>query len=347
VIPSTDVRSPEPPPDLGGPKETGFPWRKLVALIPVVALLWVLYFVRIPYFVISPGPAQDVLPLIHVSGRTVYPTDGHLLLTAVNLGQPNVFEAVWAWLDSTEAVVPERDFLAPGESQQQEVRRQLSEMDTSKIDAAYVALHTYADYPAHHGKGVLVESVLPGTPAEGKLFAGDLIESIDGRPVQDPDGLSSMIRAAGVGRELTIRIRAGKQTHDVRLKPARVRGVSYPVIGVSAVENFPFPLSIDSGEIGGPSAGLMWTLGLADLLTPGDLTGGKVIAGTGTIDLDGKVGPIGGISQKVIAAERAGAKVFLAPTQDAPEARRVVRHMVVVSVATFMDAVRYLQQQGS
>jgi PDZ domain-containing protein len=347
-MPSADIRSAEPPPpDLGGPKETRFPWRKLVVLIPIVALLWVLYFVRIPYFVISPGPAQDVLPLIHVSGQTVYPTDGHLLLTAVNLGQPNVYEAVRAWLDGTEAVVPERDFLAPGESQQQEVRRQLSEMDTSKIDAAYVALHAYAGYPEHHGKGVLVESVLPGTPAEGKLFAGDLIQSIDGEPVQDPDGMSSMIRAAGVGHELTIRIRAAKQTHDVRLRPARVRGVSYPVIGVSAVENFPFPLTIESGDIGGPSAGLMWTLGIADLLTPGDLTGGKVIAGTGTIDLEGKVGPIGGIDQKVIAAERAGAKLFFAPTQDAPEARRAARRIVVVSVATFSDAVRYLQQHGS
>src|SRR5438034_2701889 len=206
VMPSTDLRSEEPPPPrLGGPKETLFPWRKLLALIPVVALLWVLYFIRIPYFVISPGPAQDVLPLIHVDGRTVYPPGGHLLLTAVNLGQPNVYEALWAWLDTAETVVPERDFLAPGESEQQEVRRQLSEMDTSKIDAAYVALHAYTGYPAHHGQGVLVESVLPGTPADGKLFAGDLIQSIDGKPVQDPDALSNMIRTAGVGRALTIR----------------------------------------------------------------------------------------------------------------------------------------------
>jgi PDZ domain-containing protein len=124
----------------------------------------------------------------------------------------------------------------------------------------------------------------------------------------------------------------------------RVKGISYPVIGVAGVENFPFPLTIDSGNIGGPSAGLMWTLGLADLLTPGDLTGRKTIAGTGTIDLEGKVGPIGGIGEKVIAAERAGAKVFFAPTQDAPEARRAADHIVIVAVATFMDAVKYLQQ---
>ena len=321
-------------------------WRKLVFLIPVVALAWILYFVPIPYFVISPGPAQDVLPLIHVDQQTVYPTDGHMLLTAVNLQQPNVYEALWAWADSSEAVVPEGDILAPGESQEQEVRRALSEMDTSKIDAAYVALRAYAGYPARHGKGVLVESVLPRTPADGKLFAGDLIESVNGKTVNDPDELGTEIRGAGVGTEVTLRIKAGGETHDISLRPVRVKGIAYPVIGVSGVANFPFPLTIDSGNIGGPSAGLMWTLGLADLLTPGDMTGGKTIAGTGTIDLDGNVGPIGGIVEKVIAAERAGARIFFAPAQDAPEARSAADRIVVVPVRTFSDAVRYLQQHA-
>jgi PDZ domain-containing protein len=341
---SVDVGSLPPRPDVPGQQDSAFRWSRLIALIPVTTLAWILYFVHIPYFVISPGPAQDVLPLIHVDEQTVYPARGHLLLTAVNLQQPNVYEALWAWADSAQAVIPERDILAPGESQQQEARRQLSEMDTSKIDAAYVALRAYANYPAEHGKGVLVESVLPGSPADGKLYAGDLIESVDGEPVDDPEELGTLIRAAGVGRSVTIRIKAVEETHDVSIRPTRVRGIAYPVIGVAGVENFPFPLSIDSGNIGGPSAGLMWTLGLADLLTPGDLTGGKTIAGTGTIDLEGNVGPIGGIAEKVIAAERAGAKVFFAPRQDAPEARQAADRMVIVPVGTFMEAVRYLQQ---
>jgi PDZ domain-containing protein len=345
VIPATDVRPTEPPPpDDAGPGGPSGRWHRFVVLVPILALAWILYFVPIPYFVISPGPAQDVIPLIHIEDRTVYATDGHLLLTAVNLQQPNVYEALWGWLDSTQAVLPEGDILAPGETQQQEVRRQLSEMDTSKIDAAYVALQAYANYPAQHGKGVLIESVLPGTPAEGRLFAGDLIESVDGKPIDTPDELGVLIRAAGVAKSVSIRIKAGGETHDVSVRPVRVKGIAYPVIGVSAVENFPFPLTIDSGNIGGPSAGLMWTLGLADLLTPGDLTGRKTIAGTGTIDLEGTVGPIGGIAEKVIAAERAGAKVFFAPTQDAPEARRAADHIVIVAVATFTDAIKYLQQ---
>jgi PDZ domain-containing protein len=316
----------------------------LIALVPVAALAWVLYLVPIPYFVISPGPAQNVLSLIHIEEQAVYPAQGRLLLTAVNLRQSNVYQALWAWADSTQAVVPEGEILVPGESPEQEVRRQLSEMDTSKIDAAYVALRAFANYPEEHGKGVLVESVFPGSPADGKLFAGDLIESVDGEPIDDPEELGNLIREAGVERTVTVRIRAVEETHDVSIRPARVQGVDYPIIGVAGVENFPFPLSIESGNIGGPSAGLMWTLGLADLLTPGDLTGGKTIAGTGTIDLEGNVGPIGGIAEKVIAAERAGARVFFAPRLDAPEARRVADRMAVVPVATFMDAVRYLQQ---
>jgi PDZ domain-containing protein len=219
-------------------------------------------------------------------------------------------------------------------------------MDTSKIDAAVVALTKYADYPDQHGTGVLVESVLPGSPADGKLFAGDLITTVDGKAVDDPDQLGELIRAAGVGHPLSFHVEAAGEEHSIDVAPAMIQGLNFPAVGIGAVANFPFPLDIDSGEIGGPSAGLMWTLGLIDVLTPGDLTGGKTIAGTGTIDLDGTVGPIGGISEKVVAAERAGAAVFFAPVQDAPDARSVAGHMTIVPVKTYQDAVTWLEQNG-
>src|SRR5436305_14675441 len=135
-----------------------------------------------------------------------------------------------------------------------------------------------------------------------------------------------MIRSAGVGHSLTFEIQAAGETHRLQLAPATIKGLDHPAIGIGSVANFAFPLDIQSGNIGGPSAGLMWTLGLVDLLTPGDLTGGPVVAGTGTIDLTGKVGPIGGISQKVVAAERAGATVFFAPAEAASQARPVRHH---------------------
>jgi PDZ domain-containing protein len=316
--------------------------RRLTFLIPLFALAYIGYVVRLPYFVIAPGPASDVEPLIHIQDHQTYQSDGHLLLTAVTLQQPNVYQAVGAWLSPSESVVPERDILGPGQTPQQETQVALSQMDTSKIDAAVVALRKYANYPAEHGDGVLVEDVFPGTPSDGKLFAGDLITDMDGAKVDSVELVSTKIKEVGVGHPLHFTVTAGGQTRQVTVAPVLVKDVSYPIIGVSLVESFPFPLTIDSGDIGGPSAGLMWTLGLIDVLTPGDLTGGHTIAGTGTIAPDGTVGPIGGIEQKVVAAERAGATAFFAPATEASDARSVAHDMTIVSVKTYTDAVQYL-----
>lgn len=317
---------------------------KLVYLLPVVTLLFILSLIRLPYFVLRPGPAQDVETLIHIRQHQTFPSQGHLLLTSVSYYRPNVYQAIGAWLDSTEAVVPEKDVLPPGQTQEQEFQQALSQMDTSKIDAAVVALTRYAGYPEQHGPGLLVEDVFPKTPVEGKIFAGDVITAVDGRSVNDPDQLGSLIQAAGVGHALTFTIEAGGKTRRVSVAPAKVPGVDHPVIGVSLVNNFPFPLTIDSGNIGGPSAGLMWTLGLADLLTPGDLTGGRTVAGTGEITVEGKVLPIGGVEEKVVAAERAGATIFFVPVKDAAAARSVANRIVLVPVSTYLDAITYLQR---
>jgi Lon-like protease len=326
-------------------EETRRPWGgRLVYLLPVVTLLFILSMIRLPYFVLRPGPAQDVEPLIHISQHQTYPSQGHMLLTSVSYYKPNVYQAFGAWIDPAESVVPERDLLAPGQSQEQEFKQALSQMDTSKIDAAVVALTRYAGYPENHGPGLLVEDVVPKTPAEGKLFAGDLITMVDGRSVDDPDALGSMIRSAGVGHSLTFTVQAGGTTRRVVLAPVKVPRIDHPIIGVSLVNNFPFPLSIDSGNIGGPSAGLMWTLGMVDLLTPGDLTGGRTIAGTGQITVDGKVLPIGGVPEKVVAAERAGATIFFVPVDDAAGARSVAKTIVLVPVRTYLDAITYLQR---
>jgi PDZ domain-containing protein len=318
---------------------------KLVYLLPVAVLLFILSMIRLPYFVLKPGPAKDVETLIHVSGHQTFPSRGHLLLTSVSFYRPNVYQVFGAWLDPAESVLPERDLLSPGQTQEQEFQSALSQMDTSKIDAAVVALTRYAGYPNKHGRGLLVENVFPKTPAEGKLFAGDLITEIDGRKVDDPDQAGSLIRAAGVGRSLTLTVEAGGKTRRVTVAPAKIPGVDRPVIGVSLVNNFPFPLTIESGNIGGPSAGLMWTLGLIDVLTPGDLTGGRTIAGTGEITVEGKVLPIGGVQEKVVAAERAGATIFFVPVDDASAARSVAKKILLIPVRTYLDAVAYLERQ--
>ena len=314
-------------------------------VVPILVLAFVLNFIRLPYFVFQPGPAQDVIPLIHVEERQVYPTQGRFLLTAVSFFQPNVYEVFRAWIDSTQEVVPQSYLLAPGQTQEEETRVALSQMDTSKIDAAVVALSAEANYPDQHGTGALVESVLPGSPADGKLFAGDLILSIDGEAVGTVEDVGPHIQGAAAGHALKFTVEAGGVRQDVEVAPALMAGFDHPIIGVGLVDNFPFPVTIDSGGIGGPSAGLMWTLGLTDVLTPGDLTGGRTIAGTGTIDLEGKVGPIGGIEEKVAAAERAGAVLFFAPMDNAAAAESVARDMVIVPVQTYQQALDYLSQQ--
>jgi Lon-like protease len=310
----------------------------------IAAIAVALLYVRLPYFVFQPGPAQDVEPLIHLPAEKVHPSQGHFLLTAISYYQPNLYQVIGAWLSPTEAVVPQSYLLAPGQSQQQETRVALSEMDQSKIDAAFVALMKYADYPKQHGDGALIESVGPGTPAGGKLFAGDLITAIDGKPIHRSADVAPPILAAGAGHPVMFTVTAAGQTRQVSVAPVlmKVNGVDRPIVGISVVDNFPFALTISSGNIGGPSAGLMWTLGLIDLLTPGDLTGGRTIAGTGTIQIDGTVGPIGGIEQKVAAAERSHAVAFFAPTTEAAAARAVAHGMRIVPVTTYTDALAYL-----
>jgi PDZ domain-containing protein len=314
-------------------------------LIPVATLAFILYFVHLPFYVLGPGPARDVEPLIHVTGTRVYESQGHFLLTAVTFDRANVYGMLRAWTNAERSVVPERDILGPGRTEEEEFRVARSEMDTSKIDAAIVALSLYAGYPDRRRPGALVERVFADTPAEGKLFAGDVIRSVDGRPVAGPGELGERIVQAGPGRPLRLTVGGRPDgTVNVTVTPERrrIEGKPRTIIGVSLFPNFPFPLTIESGQIGGPSAGLMWALGLTDVLTAGDLTGGRTIAGTGAIDYNGLVYPIGGVAEKVVAARRAGADLFFVPVQDAAAARRAAGGIAVVAVTTFRDALDHL-----
>jgi PDZ domain-containing protein len=320
------------------------PWRLLAIGVALVALAFVLFVVRLPYFVFSPGPTENVVEHISVDGATTYPTNSELLLTTVYYRQANLFQILDAWIDPAESVVPRDQVIPPGVTQEENLRVARAQMDNSQVDATIVALSKYANYPANHGQGVLVENVYAETPSEGKLFPGDVITEVDGSPVNSADDVGARIQAAGVGTPLQFTVVAGGKTQTIEIVPAKVEDVDRPVIGVSLVQNFPFTVDFTAGNIGGPSAGLMWTLGLGDLLTPGDLSGGIVIAGTGTIAPDGTVGPIGGVEEKVVAAERAGATVFFAPVQDAKAARAVADHITVVPVATYDQALNYLER---
>ncbi|HEX9124122.1 MAG TPA: S16 family serine protease [Actinomycetota bacterium] len=323
-------------------------YRRLAfVLVPLVVVFVVATTVWLPYYSLGPGPAREVEPLIHVSGHPVYGSQGRFVMTSIRFSQLTALGVFLAWLDPTRSVVARSTFYAPGETTQQEEQRALSQMDQSKLAAAYVVLSRITGYPKEHGRGVLVVGTQAGCAADGNLFPGDLITRIDGAPVTGRNQASRLIDRAASGQRLSFDVRAAGQSEQVDLVRRPCGGQQEPLVGVSLIPNFPFRVLIESGDIGGPSAGLMWALGLYDLLTPGDLTGGRMIAGTGEIGLDGTVYPIAGIGDKIVAAAKAGADVFFVPKDNAAEAQPAGDHgMTLVTVASFQDALGYLERSG-
>ncbi|MGH2740574.1 MAG: YlbL family protein [Actinomycetota bacterium] len=318
--------------------------RALLVLAPATALAVSLYAVDLPLFAVGPGPIREVSPLIQITGTRTYPTTGRLVFPTVTVGRVNSYEAIAAWLDAAVDVLPERAILPPGQTDQQHAQLTLSQMDESKIAAVAVALSHLTNYPKEHGPGVLIQDVLEGAPAEGRLFPGDLIREVNGHPAVSVEQVAQEIRRAGNEQPVRFVVEVEGERRRVRVVPTILQGQEEPIVGVVLVANFPFDVTIESGAIGGPSAGLAWALGTYDLLTPGDLLDGRAFAATGAIGLDGRVLPIGGIEQKVLTAERAGAEVFLVPPENLQTARRAVDEIELVVVETFDQAIRYLEQ---
>ena len=332
--------------------------RRLAALVPLGALAVAMWAVRLPYYSEGPGPAKDVEPLIRVQSQQTYPSAGHFILTSVSLGDLNAFGAIRAWLDPNVSIVPESAFVAPGETELQADQRAVSDMDQSKIDAAIVVLSRLEHYPRSHGRGVLVEGyatkqvdgyryVDTSCPAYQRLFPGDVISSVDGTATPSVGAFRRVLARVPASKPVAIRGRAGGRGFRVTLTRRPCADSRTPLVGIETYPTFPFPISISSGDIGGPSAGLMWALGLYDLLTPGDLTGGRTVAGTGEIFLNGEVGPIGGVEKKVAAAKASGASVFFVPAGgNERDAQKVAGDLTLVPVRTFGDALRYLLAHG-
>lgn len=313
----------------------------LFVTIGVVAGLAITVY--LPWYAVGPGPARAVQPLIRFEDRTRYESQGNFVMTSVRYTRLTGFDMLLAWLDPDRAVVARSVLYPDGENAQVQHERSISQMDSSKLDASAVVLRTLEGYPKDHGDGVLVESVVSGCAADGELFPGDRILSIDGEPVDGYRDASRAIEAAPSGSTLTFDLSVDGDPETVDLVREPCGDSEDPLVGVRLINSFPFDVSISSGEIGGPSAGLMWALGLYDLLTTGDLTDGRTIAGTGQIALDGTVIPIAGIEGKLSAAADAGASVFLVPEGNMQAARASGGHgLELVPVATFDDALAYL-----
>jgi PDZ domain-containing protein len=327
-----------------------------VAISGVLLAALAAVFVPVPYVILSPGPTLNTLgrgpsgrSLIQITGHPVYPTAGHLNLVTVSFqGGPsnslNVFAALRAWLTPHEAVVPQEELFIPGQTQQQVVQQDTQQMTSSQQTATAAALCVLGI------KFQVVDTVAvvaKGLPADGVLRRGDVITAVDGKPVTCKASAASLIRARSPGDPVTLTIARTVGGHRVirrfHLKTASVQGT--PVVGLRVAESyvFPFNVRIRVGDIGGPSAGLMFALGIVDKLTPGNLTSGRFVAGTGEISADGSVGAIGGIQQKMAGARQAGATLFLTPAANCPDtAGAVPAGMRLVKVRNLAGAVSAL-----
>ncbi len=320
----------------------------LVAGTGVVVAALIAALLPVPYVILSPGPTLNTLgrtssgPLISISGHPTYPTSGHLNLVTVSfLGGPgngfNVFTALRAWLTPHEAVVPEQELFPSGQSEQQVQRQDTLQMVNSQQTAEAAALCALnIDFTTLD----TVTQTEKGLPAAGVLKPGDQITAVNGTPIGCRQDTSTLIRQHPPGSQVTLTVLRQGQSRHVTLRTANVQGHS--VIGVFLTENFKFPFTvkIKVGDIGGPSAGMMFALGIVDKLTPGSLTGGKFVAGTGEISANGTVSPIGGIQQKMAGARAAGATWFLTPAANCADTSGAVpAGLHLAKVATLHQAL--------
>jgi PDZ domain-containing protein len=315
----------------------------LLLVVPATLVL-----LRLPYYAVGPGPAREIAPLIRFDGLQRFDSGGRFVMTTVRWYQLTPLSAVRVWLDDAWRSVPREELFPAGLDREEEEAISRAQMDQSQIDAASVVLQELAGYPDEHGPGALVEVSFPPCPAYGVLFPGEIITAIDGQGVDSLEEADRLLGAADAGEELTFDVASGDARREVELAPERcVEDEDDAFFGVRLVENFPIDVDMEGADVGGPSGGLMFAVGLYDLLTPGDLTGGTTVAGTGTLDLEGAVGPIGGIRDKVLGAEAVGASLFLVPRENLEELRGMdTGEMRVVPVASFDEAREALLEAG-
>lgn len=326
----------------------------IAAAVLVVAVAGV--FVKLPYVVISPGTATPVDRVVKVRGVPTYPHHGALLFLTVSVtnGRPNVYRTLVGWLSSDQDVRPEKNELGCL-SRPENDRQNVMAMTDSQQAAKTVALARLGYHVGANSTGVIVFDVAPGSPACGRLRVGDHILAVDGKPVAKAADVGPLVRARRPGQPVRFTIERASARRDVTVGTVVARNgplKGMPLVGITPSDDakFSFPpgvdVTIDPGPVTGPSAGLAFTLTLLDKLTPGDLTGGRNVAVTGTIALDGSVGDVGGVAQKAATARRAAAKLFIVPVDEVRDARAHAGSMKVVGVRTIDDALRALHDAG-
>lgn len=307
--------------------------------------------VPLPYASYSPGPTFDILgkdenqaEVIQVDGHKAYYDDGQIRFTTViassNGQKLTLGDALTRWLDPDRAVVPYDVVHPKDQSAEDEEAEGAIQMSTSQDVAKAVALKEIGiEVPT----AIQVASVDPEGPAKDKLLAGDIFKEVDGEPVTDNDQIVDAVQKHTDLTNVEFRILRDKKELTVRVKPVmgEIDGTTAPRVGISLGLGYEFPFKIQlrvDPTVGGPSAGLMFSLAIYDTLTPGSMTGGATIAGTGELLPDGRVGPIGGIEQKIAGAQEAGAQLFFVPKDNCPDVKDLDPDLRLVKATTMHEA---------
>jgi PDZ domain-containing protein len=323
-------------------------WAALLAVPLFVALGLYAAVKPLPFVTYAPGLTVNVLgdngnePIISVQGHRTYRDDGQIRMTTVSVTQRNarldLFTLMRSWLSRSDAVYPFSAVYGTSGSQAEDAQEGQVEMVTSQDSAVAAALRQlgYELHPA-----VEIVSITPDMPADGKLKVRDILRRVGGTKVTPSTDVASLIAKVPEGESVPIVVERNGKTVRTRVTPTTKEG--HRLVGVQLQVGYTFPFKVGvniSDSIGGPSAGLMFALSIYDTLTPGSLTDGGVIAGTGTITPQGQVGEIGGIQQKIVGARQDGAQLFLVPPANCADAL-TSRHgsMRLAKAATLEDAI--------
>ena len=326
----------------------------LAALVGVVGIAGM--YVKVPYVIFSPGDATPVGQYVQISGTRSYQHKGQVLLLTVRVttGRPNLWRYIQASLDDDSRVIDEKKYL--GNAPRGKVEREsLQMMDESQLAAKLAAMDRLGYKVQVGGDGARVQQVIAKSPADrAGLRAGDVIVDIDGTRIQLKDQVGEIVQAQPAGTTFTVTVKRDGQARTMLVTSAAATSgqlTGKPYLGIGAATEgfrakFPFKISIDPGDVSGPSGGSAFTLTVIDNLTPGDLTGGRKVAVTGEIDSAGHVGEVGGVAQKAVAARAAGATLMLVPMPEVREARSRAGSMKVIGVRTLDEALAALAHNG-
>lgn len=302
-------------------------WAAMAIILPLAAVLY-----KPPVVIISPATAVDISGDVEIDGVPLTDLSGRYVLVAVSISQPNAVRAAFSYLNSNVRVVP-RDRLQPaGMSEAEYFEAQRRIFEESQQAAAAAAAQAVGMEVQMRGSGAQVIDVVEGSPADGELRVGDVIVSANGSPIRLVSDLIAITTVGPAGKRIELTVERGSRTVELEVRNASLEGYNAANLGVGILTftrdlevDLPFEVEFKQRNIGGPSAGLIYALVIADMLDPQDVAANRDIAATGTIQLDGRVGPVGSLTEKLRSAEQAGADVLMVPLNEVEQIENLGR----------------------